>query len=63
MKIHKIVSLAFFSIFLHKNLQIDGKNIEELENWVRIVKGHLCQFWTKYGGKGTDFLSPEIKMI
>ena len=35
MKIHKIVSLVFFPIFLYENLQIYGNNTEEIENWVR----------------------------
>ena len=74
MKIHKIVSLALFSIFLYENLQIHGKNTEELENWVRNLKEgaqvpvfdpqHMMSSrQTKYGGKGANSLSPEIKMI
>ena len=69
MKIHKIVSLAFFTIFLHGNLQIYRKNTEELENWVRMLKkgAQVPVFDPQHGGGGggggSNSLPSEIEMI
>ena len=71
MKIHIIVSLAFLPFFSTNICRFIEKNTEELENWVRILKkgaqvpvfdSQHDVIMTKYGGKGTNFLSPEIKM-